>query len=123
MKVIRNHNHRVFLVKKHPMGKNYLAICLFGFVFSVSYKGRPDWGVLGLSLIPKKACVVSTFRVRNRRDLWKVAAHEFIHTCFEYQHCPDDNPKCLMKDAKGRADFSNKSMLCEKCSKRIYDHF
>ena len=73
---------------------------------SVSYKGRPDWGVLGLSLIPKKACVVSTFRVRNRRDLWKVAAHEFIHTCFEYQHCPDDNPKCLMKDAKGRADFS-----------------
>ena len=70
---------------------------------SVSYKGRPDWGVLGLSLIPKKACVVSTFRVRNRRDLWKVAAHEFIHTCFEYQHCPDDNPKCLMKDAKGRA--------------------
>ena len=90
---------------------------------SVSYKGKPNWGVLGLSLIPKKACVVSTFRVRNRRDLWKVAAHEFIHTCFEYQHCPDDNPKCLMKDAKGRADFSNKSTLCEKCSKRIYDHF
>ena len=35
MKVIRNHNHRVFLVKKHPMGKNYLAICLFGFVLSI----------------------------------------------------------------------------------------
>ncbi|MBP3788441.1 MAG: hypothetical protein J6I52_02340 [Prevotella sp.] len=90
---------------------------------SVSYKGKPDWGVLGLSLIPKKACVVSTFRVRNRKDLWKVASHEFIHTCFEYQHCPDDNPKCLMKDAKGHADFSGKSTLCEKCSKRIYDHF
>lgn len=90
---------------------------------SVSYKGKPDWGVLGLSLIPKKACVVSTFRVRNRKDLWKVASHEFIHTCFEYQHCPDDNPKCLMNDAKGHADFSGKSTLCEKCSKRIYDHF
>ena len=90
---------------------------------SVSYKGKPDWGVLGLSLIPKKACVVSTFRVRNRKDLWKVVSHEFIHTCFEYQHCPDDNPKCLMKDAKGHADFSGKSTLCEKCSKRIYDHF
>ena len=90
---------------------------------SVSYKGKPDWGVLGLSLIPKKACVVSTFRVKNRKDLWKVASHEFIHTCFEYQHCPDDNPKCLMKDAKGHADFSGKSTLCEKCSKRIYNHF
>ena len=90
---------------------------------SVSYKDKIDWGVLGLSLIPKKACVVSTYRVKNRKDLWKVATHEFIHTCFEYQHCPDDNPKCIMKDAKGHANFSNKSTLCEKCSKRIYDHF
>ena len=35
MKVIRNHNHRVFLVKKHPIGKNFLAICLFGYVLSI----------------------------------------------------------------------------------------
>ena len=27
--------HRVYLVKKHPFGENYLGICLFGFVFSV----------------------------------------------------------------------------------------
>lgn len=27
--------HKVYLVKKHPMGKNYLAICLFGFILSV----------------------------------------------------------------------------------------
>lgn len=27
--------HKVYLVKKHPMGKNFLAICLFGFVFSI----------------------------------------------------------------------------------------
>jgi archaemetzincin len=103
--------------------RNHVIIALTHKDISVSYKGKSDWGVLGLSLIPKKACVVSTFRVRNRKDLWKVASHEFIHTCFEYQHCPDDNPKCLMKDAKGHADFSGKSTLCEKCSKRIYDHF
>lgn len=35
MKVIKQNHHRVFLVKKHPMGKNFLAICLFGFVLSV----------------------------------------------------------------------------------------
>ena len=27
--------HKVYLVKRHPFGGNYLAICLFGFVFSI----------------------------------------------------------------------------------------
>lgn len=26
---------KIYLIKKHPMGKNYLAICLFGLIFSV----------------------------------------------------------------------------------------
>ncbi len=26
---------KVYLIKKHPMGENYLAICLFGFIFSI----------------------------------------------------------------------------------------
>lgn len=26
---------KVILIKRHPMGKSYLAICLFGFIFSV----------------------------------------------------------------------------------------
>ena len=26
--------HNVHLIKRHPMGKNFLAICLFGLVFS-----------------------------------------------------------------------------------------
>lgn len=103
--------------------RNHIIIALTHKDISVSYKGKPDWGVLGLSLIPKKACVVSTYRVKNRKDLWKVATHEFVHTCFEYLHCPDDNTKCIMKDAKGHANFSNKSTLCEKCNKRIYDNF
>lgn len=103
--------------------KHHVIIALTHKDISVSHKDKPDWGVLGHSLIPKKACVVSTYRVKNRKDLWKVASHEFIHSCFEYYHCPDDNPKCLMKDAKGHVNLSNKSTLCEQCSKRIYDHF
>ena len=27
--------NKVYIIKKHPFGSNYLAICLFGFVFSV----------------------------------------------------------------------------------------
>lgn len=102
--------------------KCHIIVALTHKDISISYKGKPDWGVLGLSLIPKKACVVSTFRVKNKRDLWKVTSHEFIHTCFNYNHCPSDNQTCIMKDAKGHADFSNKTKLCEQCSKTINNH-
>ena len=31
----KNRRHKVYLIKQHPMGQNYLAICLFGFIFSI----------------------------------------------------------------------------------------
>ena len=82
---------------------------------SCSIRGKEDWGVQGLSLIPGKACVVSTFRVKDRHDLWKVACHEFIHTYFNYHHCPKDDPHCLMQDAKGHPNYKNKKGLCPYC--------
>ncbi len=82
---------------------------------SCSVRGKEDWGVQGLSLIPRKACVVSTFRVKDQHDLWKVACHEFIHTYFKYHHCPKDDPSCLMQDAKGRPNYRNKKGLCPYC--------
>lgn len=103
--------------------KQHVIIALTLKDISVSYKGNNDWGVLGLSLIPKKVCVASTYRLRNKKDLWKVATHEFIHTCFEYRHCPKDNPTCIMKDAKGHANFSNKESLCDVCRKEIYKNY
>ena len=30
-----NRGHGVYLFKRLPMGKNYFAICLFGFIFSI----------------------------------------------------------------------------------------
>ena len=40
--------NKVYIIKKHPFGSNYLAICLFGFVFSI----RPlDAGELNHELI------------------------------------------------------------------------
>lgn len=82
---------------------------------SCSIRGKKDWGVQGLSLIPGKACVVSTFRVKNKRDLPLVACHEFIHTYFNYHHCPKNDPRCLMQDAKGHPDYKNKKGLCRYC--------
>ena len=87
---------------------------------SVPYKGRPDWGVLGLSIHGTNACVVSDFRLKNKkRDYWKVVTHEFTHTACNYGHCPDDDPTCIMKDAKGKADFSNKVGFCKTCREII----
>jgi archaemetzincin len=87
---------------------------------SVPYKGKPDWGVLGLSIHGTYACVVSDFRLKNKkRDYWKVVTHEFTHTACNYSHCPDDNPLCIMKDAKGKADFANKVSFCKTCREKI----
>ena len=82
--------------------------------------GVKDWGVLGSSIITSHACVVSTYRLKNKkRDLWKLTTHEFIHTYYGYHHCPKDDIHCLMKDAKGKADFSNKKDLCDFCKSKI----
>ena len=82
--------------------------------------GVKDWGVLGSSIADYHACVVSDYRLKHKkRDLWKVVTHEFTHTACRYSHCPDDNPLCIMKDAKGKADFSNKEIFCKTCKKKI----
>ena len=87
---------------------------------SVPYKGKPDWGVLGLSIHGTYACVVSDYRLKNKkRDYWKVVTHEFTHTAWNYGHCPNNDPICIMKDAKGKADFTNKFGFCKTCRKKI----
>ena len=90
---------------------------------SIEYNGKKDWGVLGVSFRktpPCNACAVSDYRLKNKkRDFWKVVVHEFIHTHYAYSHCPKDSTHCIMKDAKGHADFSNKNGLCGYCKNRI----
>ena len=83
---------------------------------SCTVHGKKDWGVQGLSLIPGNACVASTFRVKDIRDFWKVVCHEFIHTYFTYNHCPKDDPSCLMQAAKGHPRYKGKEGLCSHCS-------
>ena len=86
---------------------------------SCSIRGKDDWGVQGLSLIPGKACVVSTFRVKDKHDLPLVVCHEFIHTYFNYNHCPKNDPHCLMQDAKGHPSYKDKRGLCEYCKSEL----
>ncbi len=104
-------------------GKTPTVIALTHHDVSITYKGKKDWGVLGLAFRKKvrcNACVASDFRLKHKqRDLWKVVTHEFIHTYYGYGHCPKDSTNCLMKDARGKADFSNKHDLCGFCKSKI----
>jgi archaemetzincin len=100
--------------------KHKITIGLTHKDISIPYKGKPDWGILGLARHQVNACVASTFRLKHKqRDYWKVVTHEFIHTYYRYPHCPKDSSHCIMKDAKGKADFGNKNDLCGYCKSRI----
>ena len=82
--------------------------------------GVTDWGVLGSSIATSHACAISTYRLKNKkRDLWKLVTHEFIHTYYDYPHCHKDSTHCLMKDANGKADYSNKKSWCGYCKNKI----
>jgi archaemetzincin len=58
-----------------------------------------DWGVFGLGFRPGNACVVSTYRLGNKKleRLSKVGMHELGHN-FGLKHC-DFNNTCVMQDA------------------------
>ena len=105
---------------KEEAGDHRIIIGLTHKDVSFPHRGSPDWGVLGLSIYGTYACVVSDYRLKHKkRDCWKVVAHEFTHTACSYGHCPEDNSNCIMKDAKGHADYSNKENFCETCKENI----
>lgn len=88
---------------------------------SCSVHGIQDFGVLGLSFLGHKyrSCMTSTYRLKDKRDLWKLMVHEFTHGYFSQKHCKADDPHCIMQDAKKRPNFSIKDSLCRVCQEDI----
>ncbi|MBR1475214.1 MAG: hypothetical protein IJ613_06545, partial [Muribaculaceae bacterium] len=82
---------------------------------STSSRGHDDWGIQGLAYMGGKNCVVSPHRLTNRKYLWKLACHEFIHAYCNWPHCPKDNPNCIMQDGHGKPNFAIKHGLCDYC--------
>lgn len=73
---------------------------------------NPDYGVMGLGYQPGQACVASNFRVRNKKDFYKVAIHELGHTA-GLPHCPDKT--CFMRDAEGADPTGEEKGFCPNC--------
>ena len=76
----------------------------------------PDWGVQGLSIMSKKTCVASDFRVKDKSQFWKVMMHEFFHSFCKLHHCAKNDPTCLIREGAMR---SSEKRLCADCKAKI----
>ena len=74
-----------------------------------------DYGIVGIARMRSRVCLVSDKRLGNKSDFWKPILHEFMHAFYGSPHCPNDDPKCIMKDAKGHGNFMIQNKLCESC--------
>lgn len=105
-------------LKQQNQGSDFVTIGLTHRDISTSIHGNYNYGIMGLSLRPGDVCVVSTFRLKGKDDLWKVTTHEFLHSR-ALPHCKKDNPKCLMQDAHGKNTFYMKNGLCQDSQKSL----
>ena len=105
-------------LKQQNQGSDFVTIGLTHRDISTSIHGNYNYGIMGFSFRPGNACVVSTFRLKRKDDLWKVTTHEFLHSR-GLPHCKKDNPKCLMQDAHGKNTFFMKNGLCQDCQKAL----
>ena len=105
-------------LKQQNQESDFVTIGLIHRDISTSIHGNYNYGIMGLSFRPGNACVVSTFRLKRKDDLWKVTTHEFLHSR-GLPHCKKDDLKCLMQDAHGKNTFYMKHGLCEDCEKTL----
>ena len=77
--------------------------------------GKKDYGIVGISRPLKQVSLVSDKRLKHKSMMWKPILHEFIHTFYGAKHCPNDDPTCFMKDAKGHGNFEIQDKLCDAC--------
>ena len=86
---------------------------------STTAHGYDDWGILGLSDLGQSNCVISTYRVKDKTQFWKVVLHEFGHGFLGLHHCPKNDPQCFMVDCNGKPDLAKEKYLCDTCSHSI----
>ena len=105
-------------LKQQNQESDFVTIGLTHRDISTSIHGNYNYGIMGLSFRPGNACVVSTFRLKRKNDLWKVTTHEFLHSR-GLPHCKKDDLKCLMQDAHGKNTFYMKNGLCQDCQNSL----
>lgn len=96
--------------------ENEVYIGLTNYDISTTKYHYKDWGVMGLAYRPGKAAIASSYRLRDKRLLWKIAIHELGHTK-GLKHC--ETSTCYMRDAKGGDPTSYETDFCENCKSHL----
>ena len=94
--------------------KGHVSLALTTKDISTTKGNFADYGIMGLSYCPGKACVASNYRLKNKEQFFKVAIHELGHTQ-GIPHCPVKN--CFMRDAKGGNHTNEEKEFCPTCRK------
>lgn len=97
---------------------NCAEIGLLNEDISTTLRDHEDWGIWGLSRVGQRNSVVSTFRVKDKKDMWKLTLHEFTHG-MGVHHCTSGDESCIMCDAKGTPKFGSKNKICDNCLKAL----
>lgn len=100
----------------HIEGADFVTMGVISKDISTTIHGAKDYGIMGLSTCPGYTSVISSYRLKNKRNLWKLAIHEFLHTR-GLPHCENDG--CFMKDRHGKNAIESSHYLCGSCRKRI----
>jgi archaemetzincin len=92
-------------------GEIYVGITMQD--ISASKGKHEDYGIMGLGYCPGNACVVSSYRLKNKKNFTKLVVHELGHN-MGLPHCPVST--CYMRDAKGGDPTDQETGFCKKCS-------
>ncbi|MBL7733525.1 MAG: hypothetical protein JNM88_20315 [Chitinophagaceae bacterium] len=100
--------------KRAADGEVYLGITMDD--ISTTKLPNPDHGIMGLGYQPGNACIASNFRVRDKKNYYKVVIHELGHTA-GLPHCPQ--PFCFMRDAEGKDVTGEEKEFCAGCKAHL----
>lgn len=75
-----------------------------------------DYGVMGLGNCPGNACVASNYRLKNKKNFYKVIIHELGHTT-GLPHCVEKT--CYMTAADGGDPTAKEDHFCDKCKRHL----
>lgn len=109
-----------YLAQRTPDG--YTTIGITTKDISTTKNSHYEWGVMGLSYCPGKACVVSDYRLSVNdqcNQFFKVVVHELGHTQ-GLRHCPVKT--CFMQDAKGKNSTGHETGFCPSCKSYLIVH-
>ena len=97
--------------------RNDVVIGLTDKDISTSIHGQEDFGILGLTYVGMNNSVISTFRVSDKSQFWKVVLHEFGHGYLGLHHCPNNDKSCFMVDAQGKPNLAPQRHFCDSCAR------